>query len=492
MSKLHHRIPIPVRHHWRLITGTIVLLALVIGLLGAYRVRPLVLGQADDDADEKSTVDIAGTVDLFATDTAHTVTVQFPQDAYDRMITDFQAADEKAYVEADLVIDGTPVPGVGIRLKGNSTLMALRRGTTGRAGPAATLSVDAPESLPWLISFDHFVKDRTYQGHEQIAVRPDDRSGGTANEALALALVGLAGEPTQRFGYTAFTVNDRPTVSRLLVEVPDDGYADDLGHGVLYKALSTSTFAYQGDDPTAYEDDFDQINRTHSHDLDPLIKLLAWVDQSSDAEFVAGLADHVDVDSFASYVALQNLLLNFDDMAGPGKNYYLWYDLDTKRFSVLSWDLNLALSGDANQGPYDAGRIGAGGVVGGPGIVGGPGAGGGPGVVAVPGGGGAFAGGGAGGGGAGGGGPGGFRAGNKLKERFLELFKPAYEQAYRQAYQTLFAGGGALRALSDLTTTSTTMAGPAATDQTTQLTALRTLIENRTKALATFPVITAR
>jgi spore coat protein CotH len=60
------------------------------------------------------------------------------------------------------------------------------------------------------------------------------------------------------------------------------------------------------------------------------------------------------------HVALQNLLLNFDDMAGPGRNYYLWYDLDTKRFTVVGWDYNLTFSGDAAQGPHDEGRMGGG------------------------------------------------------------------------------------------------------------------------------------
>ena len=49
--------------------------------------------------------------------------------------------------------------------------------------------------------------------------------------------------------YTALTVNDRTTSARLLIEVPDKPYADALGHGVHYKALSTSTFAYLGEDP---------------------------------------------------------------------------------------------------------------------------------------------------------------------------------------------------------------------------------------------------
>lgn len=41
----------------------------------------------------------------------------------------------------------------------------------------------------------------------------------------------------------------------------------------------------------------------------------------------------------------QEILSNNDAMDGPGNNYYLWYDTTEKQFTVLSWDLNLALSG---------------------------------------------------------------------------------------------------------------------------------------------------
>jgi spore coat protein CotH len=43
---------------------------------------------------------------------------------------------------------------------------------------------------------------------------------------------------------------------------------------------------------------------------------------ASRSEFAAGLSDRVDVGAFAAYVALQDIVDNFDDMSGPGQNYY--------------------------------------------------------------------------------------------------------------------------------------------------------------------------
>src|SRR6185436_18012406 len=101
-----------------------------------------------------------------------------------------------------------------------------------------------------------------------------------------LSLVAGSGEPSQRYAVSSFTVNDRPAVTRLLLEHPDKDYANDLdGDGVLYKSRASSQFADQGDDQTAYRDDFDQINKKGSQDLQPVIELIQWVARASDAEF---------------------------------------------------------------------------------------------------------------------------------------------------------------------------------------------------------------
>ncbi|GFJ94904.1 CotH kinase family protein [Phytohabitans rumicis] len=334
------------------------------------------------------------------------------------------------------------------------------------------LKAEEPESLPWLISFDEYVKGRRYQGRTEIAVRPAGRGGSTGlNEAVALTLTGASGEPSQEYAYSTFTVNDRPTVTRLLVEHPDQTYADALtDDGVLYKSRASSQFTDQGGDPTDYQDDFDQINLKGSQDLQPVIDLIRWVEGASDQEFAAGLADRVDVPSLARYVALQNLLLNFDDMSGPGKNYYLYYNLDTKKFTVLTWDLNLALSGDANQGPHDAGRMGgfrmpAGGATAPDGGAAAPGGGQGP----------------------GGGGP---SMGHPLKDRFLaaSAFTQVYEDAYRDLYHKLYASGAATAAVDRAVAARTANGGDQSTaDQ--EAATLRTLIANRTKSLAANEVI---
>ncbi|MEU8662050.1 CotH kinase family protein [Actinoplanes philippinensis] len=503
--RLVHRIPVRVRHYWKLLaTCAATLLAFAV-VFSTARVAPLVTSAGDENGDEV-TVNIAGATDLFDATTAHSVKLTFHDDDYQRVLDAFWDDDEKEYLEADLTLDGTVVPSVGIRLKGNSTLQSVTRDGQSRqrggfggarqggaapqgggarpggfAGGRASLKAEEPETLPWLIRFDEFVEGRRYQGHREIAVRVGGMGGGAAvlNEAVSLDVLAAAGEITQRYAYTSFTVNDRPTTARLLVEHPDDEFADTVatatGHrGVLYKSLAGSQFTDQGDDPTEYADDFKQINLKGSQDLQPVIDLIQWVNSASDAEFDARLGEHVDVASFARYVATQNLLVNFDDMAGPGRNYYLWYDLDTKRFSVVGWDYNLTLSGSATQDPAQSVSMGGGGMRDGGGFPGGgdlqP-----PEGMQPP-----------------QGGRGGFMSGHKLKERFLAgaAFQDEYRAAYRELFNEIYGNAAALNTITAITKVIGTVGGADTAAVAGEAENLTTLIRERTGFLATHEFIT--
>lgn len=358
-------------------------------------------------------------------------------------------------------------------------------GPPGGGGPGGQqLKAEEPEDLPWLISFDEFAEGRRYQGLSQLAVRPSLNGSTLLNEALALTLTGESGEPTQEYAYGSFTVNGRSSAPRLLIGHPDEAYAEDLGDGVLYKSLASSSFSYKGEDQTAYADDFKQINRKGTQDLQPVIDLVKWTEESSDTEFAQGLADRLDITSFARYLALQNLMVNFDDMSGPGRNYYLWYDLGAKKFKVVSWDLNYAFNGDAEAGATDTLSMG----------------------------------------GRGGGRPqgqqgsqnqqeqqprqgqqdgqgqqerqgrpgGGMQMGHTLKERFLEnaAFKEVYAEQYRLLYRDLLADGTAASALDAIVASYRLNEGADTDRATSDAETLRTTLQTRIKSLSTDATVT--
>lgn len=369
------------RRHRRLVVGFVLGVGALMLLFGESRVTAITTGEGED-APTPASVDLGGAVALFDDARIHDVELEYDARDYRRMIAAYRRDETKEAIEATITIDGTRIEQVGIRLKGNSTLRALggRGFRGGRAGggfgggpprggvgffgglrgAGAPASADDPEHLPLLVEFDEFVEGQRYEGYEAIAIRPGGMvTGETAlNEALALRLTDAAGEPTPRSMYASFSVNGGDPVLRLVLEEPDTPFVEDhFEHdGVLYKSLAGGSFTDLGGDPLLYRDSFRQITRKGQQDLQLVIDLIRWTNEATDAEFAARLDERVDVDALARYVALHNLLLDFDDMAGPGQNYYLWYDLDEERFTVVSWDLNFAFSGNPLDGPFDGGR----------------------------------------------------------------------------------------------------------------------------------------
>ncbi|MGW0935675.1 CotH kinase family protein [Streptomyces sp. NPDC002666] len=552
--RLRDRVPVRLRHHWKPAGALCAGLALMLYAFGDARISPYVTSASRVEADT-ITDDVAGTVGLYDTAVRHSIQLEYNQTDFDKMMKEFKEDGTKDSIPADLTIDGVYLKDVGIRLKGNSTLRSLQgtggmpgggggqkgfpgageasggaqppgggqaadgaqppgggqaaggapttgggdqaAGGGGRAGGGGmtqyNLSADKPEELPWLIKIDEYVEGRAYQGEREISLRPGANAQVPVNEALALSLIDGTGEPAERYGFSTLKVNNRPSAVRLMVENPDTEYAEAVeGESVVYKARAGGTFAYQGDDPSKYETSFRQLNKVGSQDLEPVMKLTKWVENSSDKEFAANLDKYVDVASFAHYVATQNLLMNFDDMAGPGKNYLLGYDLNTKKFKVLGWDYNLTFSGDATAGPDDEMSMGGGGG-GRPGGRAGQDGGqtgeapqGMPDMANMPempdGAGGPAA---AGDDGAQAAGRGGGMSGHALKERFLGLdaFDAVYKKAYQDLYEKFFASGKATKALKDLAAQAE-RAGVPAKDVETAVGALRTTVTSRTTALA--------
>ncbi|MCB2223707.1 MAG: CotH kinase family protein [Actinobacteria bacterium] len=294
----------------------------------------------------------------------HEIAVTFDTGDYEEMIDTYAATGEKEWIEATITIDGTAYEHAGVRLKGNSSLFGLRQGSTapgGPGGPTTDADADAPESLPWLLRLDEYVDGQAHEGISDFVVR-SNASESALNEAVAVEVLDLAGLASQDAVYVRFSVNGSDETLRLVLEHPDDVWMADAfsADGALYKAESTGDYTYRGDDPDAYDEVFDQEAGEGNADLTPLIEFLQFLNESDDATFAAEIADRLDVDAFATYLAAQELIANFDDIDGPGNNSYLYWDPGTGEFTVVPWDHNLAYGaqhgpGGEVGGPPDAG-----------------------------------------------------------------------------------------------------------------------------------------
>ncbi|MCC6855653.1 MAG: CotH kinase family protein [Microbacteriaceae bacterium] len=351
------------------------------------------------------------TASLWDSTTVHTIAVTVDPTELDTLVSTYLSTGEKVWVSATVVIDGVAFENVGIKLKGNSSLRTISSG-------------DDPATMPWIIRLDKFVDGQNYEGETQLVVRANSTETAL-NEAVALELLSAAGLASEEAVASRFTVNGGDTQLRLVIQNPDDDWdADAFGtEGLLYKAESGGDYTYRGEDPASYTDIFEQ--EAGDDNLQPLIDFLKFINESDDATFAADLSQYLDVNAFATYLAYQDLVDNFDDIDGPGNNSYLHYDEATGVMTVVNWDLNLAF-GTANVD--GGGQPGAGGQ---PGQVGG----------ARPNGGGA-------------GGAGGPSSGNVLSERFLANsdFAALVTSAKTTLTETLYTSGTADQILDEWVT----------------------------------------
>jgi spore coat protein CotH len=291
--------------------------------------------------------------ELFDSSIIHEITVSFAREDYDAMIETYKNSGEKDWIEATVTIDGVTYRSVGMRLKGNSSIKGIR-GEGPARGPSANSSADVPEGLPWLIRLDKNVDGQNHDGIVDLVVR-SNTSATALNEAVSLELLELAGLASQKAIAVRFSVNGSDAVLRLVTELPDDVWmAENLDSGgALYKAESTGNYSYRGDDPDSYDEVFDQEAGRDNADLTLLIEFLSFINRADDSTFNAELAERLDIESFATYLAMEELLGNFDDIDGPGNNSYLYYDPGTGLFTVVPWDHNLAFGGvgGAKNGP---------------------------------------------------------------------------------------------------------------------------------------------
>lgn len=293
----------------------------------------------------------------------HDIAVEIDADAFQDMIEAYQQTGEKNWISGTVTINGSIYEQVGLRLKGNSSLRTLlgQFGPTRNSdGATAKPENTEPVSLPWLIKLDENVKGQNHEGMEQLVVR-SNTSTTSLNEAVALNLLDRAGLASQQAAAIRFSVNGGDQILRLAIENPKGKWmrAHFPEDGILYKSEAEGDWSYRGDDYQDYlKIAFDlEAGDTgdDAADFVPLIDFLDFLNNSDDATFVEELPDRLDIDQFAVYLAMMDMIANTDDIDGPGNNSYLYWNRTDEDFTVVPWDMNLAFGGFGMMGQNPGG-----------------------------------------------------------------------------------------------------------------------------------------
>lgn len=292
-------------------------------------------GEQASSSSSDSVSRVNGTLDQTQ---VHEIALTIDEATLTEMIQTYLDTGEKAWVHGSVTIDGESFDDVGIKLKGNSSLR--------------NITVDTPaQDLPLRIRLDKYVDDQQFNGISDFTVRANS-SETSINEAVALDLLREAGLASTLAIATRFSVNSSDESLRLTVQNLDhiwveDNFPDAGADSVLYKAEAEGDWSWQGEDgdySTSFDIDAGEDN------YQPLIELLDLINNGSDEEIAAALPTLLDIDSFATYLAFQEIIDNFDDIDGPGNNAYLFWDSNTGQFTVVAWDHNLAFGASPVSG----------------------------------------------------------------------------------------------------------------------------------------------
>ena len=249
------------------------------------------------------------------------------------------------WVTATISFEGDTWDYVGIRFKGNSSLMT--------AWSSGNLK------LPFKLDFDQFeddypeINDQRFYGFKQLTLASNFNDNSYLREKVTADIFREFGVPSAQTAFYEVYVDtgDGPVYFGLytMVEAVEDTvisqqFASD--EGALYKPEgSGATFAAGSFNEASFdketnrdEDDYSDIEALFAilHDESRLTDPVSW---RSELESV------LDVDTFLRWLAVNTVVQNWDTYGNMSHNYFLYTDPENGLITWIPWDNNHALNG---------------------------------------------------------------------------------------------------------------------------------------------------
>lgn len=252
-------------------------------------------------------------------------------------------AEDPIFVPADVFYNGKQWYRVGIRFKGNSSLQ-----TSWEHGIL---------KLAFKLDFDEFeddypqIKNQRFYGFKKFSLKNNYDDKSFLREKVAADVFRNAGLAVSNTAFYTLYVDhgNGPEYFGLytLVEEVDNTVIDtqfSSDNGNLYKPEDGSANFFDG---TFDELDFEKKTNEDEEDWSDIIALFnALHDETyttDPASWRAGLESVFNVDVFLKYLAVNEIIQNWDTYGIMPHNFYLYNDPDTSTLTWIPWDHNEAL-----------------------------------------------------------------------------------------------------------------------------------------------------
>jgi spore coat protein CotH len=270
--------------------------------------------------------------------TIQTIEITFAQSNWDALLDAAEPTD--AFISAQSVsINGTVLPNVGAKYKGNSSYNANQ------------------VKNPWHLELDTYV-DQNYQGYTDIKLSNVIFDPTFVREALGYKILGNYMDVPMA-NYAKLYVNgvyiglytNVESISKKFVDTHFGSKTNSFFDcsppaGAGPQTTNLPTLQYLGTSYTSYETAYDLKSTTGWDDLIALTNTLSTTNSTNTANIEAVL----DVDRALWMLAFDNVFVNLDSYIGQFKQNYYLYKSDNGQFNPIVWDLNMCFGTFGNTG----------------------------------------------------------------------------------------------------------------------------------------------
>jgi hypothetical protein len=260
------------------------------------------------------------------------------------------------YVPVTISYDGRTWSGVGMRYKGNSSLMTARMSGNGK--------------VPFRLDFDKYedempeIRNQRFYGFDKLTFSSNFSDDSMLKEVLATEVFRDRGVPAARAAFYRVFVDtgngDEYWGLYTMIEDPADGamldaqFGDDDGN--LYKPSGPGA-NWDFFDPQGFE----KKNNEDAADFSDVSAAIEALHASQDdpAAWREALEEELDVDLFLRWLAVNSVIENWDAYGRLAHNYYLYGDpKDDGRLKWIPWDHNMSFGMAGGGMPGGFGRGG--------------------------------------------------------------------------------------------------------------------------------------
>ncbi|KAG1473373.1 hypothetical protein G6F56_000984 [Rhizopus delemar] len=232
----------------------------------------------------------------------------------------------------------------------------------------------------WAIKLDKFNAKNTTKtllyGRTTLKLRAEETDATFAREKLVLDMLAASGGATLSASWTRVFINNEPFGLFLLMDDASTHLIDNILHGGNWKSTNTGVtykgnalsetqegnLVYQGDDLTLYSSDLykladkgeDTVSKNNSQQLImEFTKQLSQVNaqDAADAQHPGSIAQLIDSpQNTLVHMAINFLIGSWDGFWYQASNYYLNQDLQSKKWTLITYDFDETYGNGAEAG----------------------------------------------------------------------------------------------------------------------------------------------